>query len=209
MIPMESIFVLAGSLLTAGALIAYWQLTRPKNDTDVNSKMEFGSNIHSIGMSAIRRSRIDRVSIVLTHNGDGNPYSGIPLYARQAAHMTDDKHAGKRVEFDQPVRLDLETVSLLNEIRKLDIKCRILKTSELPSKSLLRLLYEEEGVKVALLCYLEHTKYVTYFCSFACYESDTLNDNDINVARMQAEKFRTEIRRLYGKSKAARLRELR
>lgn len=175
-----STIVLLSIFLGTDLLIAFFNNFRYVSDfNDQVYHLEQAVEIYDIINDTLAKTNATRFFIFTTHNGDGipslhKPFKVTSLYG--TSQNKDTKSLYKNLSVDEDytrmlleIKKDQEVFGPSYQIKNLDI---------FQPKSMLRKIYEVEGIKVANIYYLTTTNYGMMYCSVSSDNMDTWDSND-------------------------------
>lgn len=186
-------------LLTGGVVVAIigllgklldWYLKRKdkedsKKDIPIIDTIGKISNIYQIMDDTIRNTKFNRFLVLKSENGGGIPKLGNHLYASVILERTDSPLESV-IERYQRLKVDGEYSKMLVDIYSKGKIEHI--TSDLPEGTLLRRIYDSEGVLKSLVFHLHTTKTAMFYCSIATTEKDC-SDSDELLAETAADRI--------------------
>lgn len=164
------IYIAISAALTVCNIAALaWVILRyiPRKQKTFAERQEAWHAIEGRVKQIIQESTVERCLVLKLTNGGGEPLPGRTYYATAMVGEVDHQHKRRAISYNA-IQIDNEYLNMVFETRK---RGRMfLLTETMPTGSMLKSFYQEEGVKFAEMHYLCSTPDATYFMSFATYD---------------------------------------
>lgn len=166
--------ILIGTLLTlanVGAILYVILQYVPRKMRTFSERLERWHDIENACNALITDSTVQRALVLRLTNGGGEPLPGRTYYATVVVSAVDETRKRHATDYNK-IEVDETYISMIIRLRH-EKRLQIL-TSALPVGSLLKSLYDSEGVKFSEVHYLASTLDATYYISFATYDETHL-----------------------------------
>lgn len=181
---------ISATLTVCNIAVLAWVILRyiPRKQKSFAERQEAWHAIETRVKQVIAESTVERCLVLKLTNGGGEPLPGRTYYATAMVGEVDD-HPKRRPVSYNAIQVDDNYLNMVFETRK---RGRLfLMTETMPTGSMLKSFYQEEGVKFAEAHYLCSTPDATYFMSFASYDETHLQPSWGAILRCVSDVRRT------------------
>jgi len=184
---------LLGGIATGAVWVAYMRLTSPARMASISETIAQSVALDKAAQDVIRGSSVERCLVLCTTNGGGRPRLGANLYVSAVVNQVDEAHATRWEKVEQ-IPLDIAYIKMLERLQLMGMV--VVHTSALEDQCILRDIYETAQVQFAEIHFLTSTEEALFFCSFATFTQEHLNDarHDIRTA---VNEFRVILEKVY------------
>jgi len=177
---------LLGGIATGAVWVAYMRIVAPQRIQSISETIAQSVALDKAAQDVIRSSSVERCLVLCTTNGGGRPRLGANLYVTAVINQVDERHAANWENVEK-MPVDIAYIKMLERLQVIGMQA--IYTDALEEGCVLRDIYESARVKYAEIHYLSSTEDAFFFCSFATFTQEHLNDSRHDI-RMAVNEFR-------------------